>query len=58
MPMNYVEEEEFIEDKVIEKDEDDDDNKEEEEGEFITIITTFDHWSTFKNIMAQNMFNS
>ena len=48
MPMNHVEEEEFVEDK------DDDDEEEEEEEEF---ITTSDHWTSSRNTMAQNMFN-
>ena len=48
MLVNHVEEEEFIE-----EEEDDDDN-----DEFTTIIVTFNHLTTFRNIMAQNMFNS
>ena len=55
MPTNNMEGEEFV-------DEDDDyddneDNDDDEEVEFITTIATFNQWTTFRNTLAQNMFN-
>ena len=53
--MNHAEEEEFIDDD--DDDEDDDNNDDDEEVKFITTIATSDQWTTFRNSLAQNMFN-
>ncbi|GAB4855592.1 hypothetical protein Ancab_039776 [Ancistrocladus abbreviatus] len=54
MPTDLLEEEEVMneDDDDIDIDIDDDDD------EFITTIETSNNWTTFRNTVAQNMFNS
>ena len=52
MPTNHVEE-----DEIIDEEDDDDNDDDDEEVEFITTIATSDQWTTFRNTLAQNMFN-
>jgi len=49
MPTDDVEEREFNDDEL--------DNDSDDEIEFITTIATSDEWTTFRNSLAQNLFN-
>lgn len=51
-----TEDEEIMSDEEEEEEEEEED--EEEEKEFITNIETSDHWTNFRNTLAQGMFNN